>query len=84
MTSDVTIYHISSEIIEKNIFGANAPCCVNIIDTPGFGDSRGINWDRKIEEMCKGLLYQLECLDYVMCVVKASQNRCDIPSTFIY
>ena len=79
MTSDVSIYHISSSDIQNSIFGQDIACCVNIIDTPGFGDTRGPNWDLKIEKMIKGTLMNLESLDYVTCVVKGTTNRLDIP-----
>ena len=44
MTSEVTIYHIPSGEIKQQIC-AEGICCVNIIDTPGFGDTRGPQWD---------------------------------------
>ena len=79
MTSDVSIYHISSSEIQNKIFGDEINCCVNIIDTPGFGNTRGIKWELKIEKMIKGTLMNLEYLDYVTCVVKGTTNRLDIP-----
>ena len=39
MTSDVTIYHIPAEYIVNKV--NQAPCCINIVDTPGLGDPRG-------------------------------------------
>ena len=39
ITSSVTIYHIPAEHIKKKV--SMEPCCINIIDTPGLGDSRG-------------------------------------------
>ena len=55
MTSDITIYHIPSTELEDGKL-SSTPCCVNIIDTPGFGDTRGPVWDVKIEKMITGLL----------------------------
>ena len=82
MTSDVTIYHIPSKYIKEDLFAY--PCCINIVDTPGFGDTRGSAWDEKIEKMIAGLLHQLDSLDYLTICVKGSINRLDIPAKFIY
>ena len=82
MTSDVSIYHLPHSKIVNNL--SNTPCCINIIDTPGFGDTRGAVWDEKIKKMIIGLLKKLETLDYLCIVVKGSTNRLDIPSKFIY
>ena len=74
MTSSVTVYHIpASEIV--NGFAKEKSCCVNVIDTPGFGDTRGPKWDSKIFEMIAGLLKSLATLDYIMMVVKSTDNR---------
>ena len=75
MTSDVTIYHIPQSYIKKSL--SKVPCCINIIDTPGFGDTRGQVWDDKITQMFEGLLHELDTLDYLMLTVKAADNRLD-------
>ena len=54
MTSSVTIYHIPAEFIKKKV--SMEPCCINIIDTPGLGDSRGITWDWRILRMLTNLI----------------------------
>ena len=46
MTSDVNVYHIPSTALKKDLFAKT--CCINIVDTPGFGDTRGAAWDAKI------------------------------------
>ena len=44
MTSEVCVYHIPSEMMKQNPF-SDMPCCINVIDTPGLGDTRGAEWD---------------------------------------
>ena len=71
MTSSVTIYHIPASEIKVPI--ADVPCCINLIDTPGFGDTRGPTWDLIIADMIKGILKKLDTLDYLVLAVKADQ-----------
>ena len=63
---------------------SSAPCCINIIDTPGFGDTRGPVWDEKIAKMISGILQSLLTLDYLFITVKASDNRLSDASQYIY
>lgn len=44
VTSSVTIYHIPSRIITRGPL-SNGTACINIIDSPGFGDTRGYEYD---------------------------------------
>ena len=44
MTSAVTIYHIPHDDIVNNL-SEEKQTCINLIDTPGFGDTRGPAWD---------------------------------------
>ena len=81
-TSKVSIYHIPSEHIVNGV--SQEKHCINIIDTPGFGDTRGIVWDYKIFEMIKGCLTELQTLDYISLVVKASENRLASSSKHVY
>ena len=82
MTSTVTIYHIPAEHIVNKINSNNS--CINIIDTPGFGDTRGMAWDIKIFNMISNLLNSLSTLDYMLMVVKATENRLTPSTKFIY
>ena len=82
MTSTVTIYHIPAEHIVNRI--SKDSCCINIVDTPGFGDTRGQEWDWKIFNMIKNLLNELEQLNYILMVVKATENRLTDSTKFIY
>ena len=82
MTSTVTIYHIPSEHIKKKVSKEN--CCINIIDTPGFGDTRGHTWDWKIFHMINNLLTSMDSLNYMLLVVKSTENKLTSSSNFIY
>ena len=46
LMSAVTIYHIPAEHIVNQV--SKTACCINIVDTPGLGDTRGAAWDWKI------------------------------------
>ena len=66
-TSDVTYYNIRS-------VGGYPP--VKIIDTPGYGDTRGIERDREITAQIKQLFYnEISTLNAVCFVTKSSNNR---------
>ena len=82
MTSEVSVYHIPYSQIKKDLF--EYPSCINIIDTPGFNDTRGFEWDRKIEAMIKGLLHKLDHLDYITITIKSTENRLTPPTKFVY
>lgn len=85
MTSKITIYHIPHTVIVNGI-NANQHC-INIVDTPGFGDTRGPKWDSKISSMVATLLNErtgLQNLDYLLLTVKASDNRLTPAAKFIY
>ena len=82
MTSSVTIYHIPAEFIKKKV--SMEPCCINIIDTPGLGDSRGITWDWRILRMLTNLIESLSTLDYILMTVKSNENRLTVSNKFIY
>ena len=82
MTSTVTIYHIPAAAIVNKISKDNS--CINVIDTPGFGDTRGRAWDIKIFNMISNLLGSMASLNYMLMVVKATENRLTPSSKFIY
>ena len=82
MTSSVSIYHIPSTELKRTI--SKEACCINFIDTPGFGDTRGAAWDEKIEKMISAMLHEVLTLDYIAIVVKSTENRLKISSKFIY
>ena len=66
-TSEVTYYNIRS-------VGGYPP--VKIIDTPGYGDTRGIQRDKEITAQIKLLFHeQINTLNAVCFVTKSSNNR---------
>ena len=82
MTSKVTIYHIPQRLVVNSL--NQQPCCINVIDTPGFGDTRGLEWDNKISTMIAALLNLVQELDYILLTVKSDQNRLSNASKFIF
>ena len=85
MTSNVTIYHIPKKIVINHL--KKEPCCLNIIDTPGFADTRGESWDKKISNMISTLLNKntgMKTLDYVLLAVNGTTNRLSSQVKYIY
>ena len=82
LTSTVTIYHIPADEIVNQV--SKDKSCINLVDTPGFGDTRGRAWDLKIFNMISNLLGSLEQLNYLLMVVKATENRLTPSTKFIY
>ncbi len=54
---------------------SESPHCINIIDTPGFGDTAGIEKDLELQKLVSELLKSLESIDFILIVNKASDNR---------
>ena len=82
MTSAVSIYHIPSDLIVN--CPSQTPCCVNIIDTPGFGDTRGFQWDVQIKNMATQFLNKIKFLDYILFAVKSNDNRVSESNKYIF
>ena len=52
VTSSVKIYHIPSSWIKEAHFSNNGSrYCINIMDTPGFGDTRGLEMEFTLNAM---------------------------------
>ncbi len=52
VTSSVKIYHIPSSWIKEAHFSNNGSrYCINIMDTPGFGDTRGLEMELTLNAM---------------------------------
>jgi hypothetical protein len=52
VTSSVKIYHIPSSWIKDANFSNNGSrYCINIMDTPGFGDTRGLEMELTLNAM---------------------------------
>lgn len=80
-TEEITCYHISD--VRGNEKGP--PCHVKIIDTPGFGDTRGPAADeaivKKFEHLFKHEVHELDC---VLLVVKAGESRWTSSNRYVY
>ncbi|XP_022625900.1 uncharacterized protein LOC111240211 [Seriola dumerili] len=71
-TSTVTVYEIFG------FEGKTVPYSLTIIDTPGYGDTRGIEYDAIINQMLHDLFSSedgIQELDVVGLVLKAAENR---------
>lgn len=80
MTDKITYYYIE----DKRRDGSER-CHVKIIDTPGFGDVRGPEYDHKIAEQFEKLFKtEIDTLDYILLVVKAPMTRWTARSQYIY
>merc|ERR1712110_86299 len=49
--------------------------CINIIDSPGFGDTRGIQMDEQIARMVGATIKTLDSLDYLLVVSQSTITR---------
>lgn len=68
----------TSEITVYEVFAQDNPMCLTVIDTPGYGDTRGIEYDKQIAENLYKLFHSdsgVKAIDAVCLVVKASVNR---------
>ncbi|KAL0970652.1 hypothetical protein UPYG_G00245120 [Umbra pygmaea] len=80
----------TSEVIAYDIFGfegGRVPYSLTIIDTPGYGDTRGIQEDRLIAEMLHDLFRSpngIDQIDAVGFVIKASTNRLSDRQMYIF
>ncbi|KAL0970647.1 hypothetical protein UPYG_G00245070 [Umbra pygmaea] len=80
----------TSDVIAYDIFGfegRRVPYSLTIIDTPGYGDTRGIQEDRLIAEMLHDLFRSpngIDQIDAVGFVVKASTNRLSDRQQYIF
>ena len=75
-TSYVTAYNIDS-------FNDNPP--ITIIDTPGFGDSRGMKFDEKIVEMIRELFKEwIDSVNGICFVASSSSARLTSTQKYIF
>ena len=75
-TSEVTVYNIYNPEIHKRP--------LRIIDTPGFGDTQGIEVDKELPKKIKTVLYETKYLNLVVFMVKSSDNRMDASQRYIF
>ncbi|XP_028283186.1 uncharacterized protein LOC114449585 [Parambassis ranga] len=80
-TSEVTVYQINHQD------GFTEPFSLTIIDTPGFGDTRGIDRDREITEQLRNLFSDpcgVSEIDAVCFVVQASLARLTPSQKYVF
>lgn len=76
VTSSVKIYHIPSSWIKDANFSNNGSrYCINIMDTPGFGDTRGLEMELTLNAMIQETLKGLDSIDNILLVVKSTDTR---------
>lgn len=75
-TSDVTLYQIK---------GTSKSPPLNIVDTPGFGDTRGLKQDQKIIDMMRDFFVKkLDVLHAVCFVAQSSLARLTLNQKYIF
>uniref|UniRef100_A0A4W4DM84 AIG1-type G domain-containing protein n=1 Tax=Electrophorus electricus TaxID=8005 RepID=A0A4W4DM84_ELEEL len=80
-TTEVTSYELYNEP------GFQAPYSLTIVDTPGFGDTRGIEHDKQITEQIKNFLCNplgIQHIDAVCFVIRASLIRLSPTQKYIF
>ena len=77
-TTNITVYEV---FVEEN------PICLTIIDTPGYGYTRGMEYDLLIAENLNKLFRsedEVRGIDAIGLVVKATQNRLTASQRYIF
>ncbi|XP_029942960.1 uncharacterized protein LOC115385020 [Salarias fasciatus] len=80
-TSEVTVYKLNHQD------GFKVPFSLTIVDTPGFGDTRGIDRDRKIVEQLRNLFSSdsgVTEIDAVCFVAQASLARLTATQKYVF
>ncbi|XP_073691414.1 uncharacterized protein [Garra rufa] len=80
-TSEITAYQINW------MDGFRVPYSLTIVDTPGFGDTRGISHDQKITKQIHELFSVrggIDCIDAVCFVVQASLARLTHTQKYVF
>uniref|UniRef100_A0A671SHP6 Septin-type G domain-containing protein n=1 Tax=Sinocyclocheilus anshuiensis TaxID=1608454 RepID=A0A671SHP6_9TELE len=80
-TSQITAYQIN------HMDGFRVPYSLTIVDTPGFGDTRGISHDQKITTQIQEFFSAhggIDCIDAVCFVVQASFARLTHTQKYIF
>nr|XP_028606212.1 uncharacterized protein LOC114607295 [Podarcis muralis] len=80
-TSEVRAYVVNYQE------GLKIPCSLTFVDTPGFGDTRGIEQDKKLVEKIREFFSIPGGIDHIDCVcfvVKASTNRLTAAEKYVF
>ena len=62
-------------MIKNQIYGR--PCGINIVDTPGYGDTEGTAKDEITKRMLHHLFRSFDVIDYLLIVSKSNETRYD-------
>ncbi|ETN97155.1 hypothetical protein RFI_40377 [Reticulomyxa filosa] len=75
-TDNVTSYHLAPPVL---------PYTLTVVDTPGFGDTRGLDQDKKIVSQIKQSFEEIiGTVDAVCFVVRSSQSRLTYTQKYIF
>ena len=74
-TSEMVTYYINDH---QNKFN------VRIIDTPGFGDTKGITVDDLITNKFEALFKKISKIDYILLTIKSTETRLLAGSKYVY
>ncbi|XP_056311204.1 uncharacterized protein LOC130222702 [Danio aesculapii] len=80
-TSEITAYQIN------HMDGFRVPYSLTIVDTPGFGDTRGVKQDQKITAQIQEFFSArggVDCIDAVCFVVQASLARLTPTQKYVF
>ncbi|KAK2860082.1 hypothetical protein Q7C36_004248 [Tachysurus vachellii] len=77
----------TQEVTMYEVFAQNNPICLTIIDTPGYGDTRGTDEDIKVAEYLNKLFNSdsgVKEIDAVCLLMKASENKLSDRQQYIF
>ncbi|KAG7330589.1 hypothetical protein KOW79_006811 [Hemibagrus wyckioides] len=77
----------TTEITVYEVFAPDNPTCLTIIDTPGYGDTRGVEYDKQTAENLFKLFRNdtgVKEIDAVCLVLKASENQLSHRQLYIF
>ena len=57
---------------------------IRIIDTPGFGDTKGITVDDQITNKFEALFKEISEIDYILLTIKSTETRLKAGSKYVY
>lgn len=76
-TVAITQYHMHN-------LPAQPGCAMTVVDTPGFGDTRGPHQDLKIRSLFKNFFEKVPTIDAIYFVIKASDTRVGAAQLYLF
>ena len=80
-TSEISYYYINDERTNTNKIGEFN---IKIIDTPGFGDTKGVDKDNETVKKFEKLFKEINEIDYVLITVKSTTSRWTPGNRYVY